>query len=145
MVTGKHERGVRRSSVALEVILGAALTISFATISPSAQAQTLTACVHTNGGVKVVANGKCGKKDKLVPVLSSLNGWAVSGNSGTSAGIDFLGTPDSQPLELHSNGARVMRYEPSITNANSNAGPNIVGGDVGNSVTAGTVSTPVEC
>ena len=65
------------------------------------------------------------------------NGWLLSGNSGTTAGTNFVGTTDTQPLELHVNGARVMRYEPAMENANSNASPNVIGGDSENIVGAG--------
>lgn len=58
------------------------------------------------------------------------NFWALTGNAGTSAGANFLGTTDNQPLELHVNGARALRLEP---NPNS---PNLVGGHSAN--TAGT-------
>ena len=67
----------------------------------------------------------------------STNGWLLTGNSGTAAGTNFVGTTDTQPLEIHVNGARVMRYEPAVENANSDTSPNVIGGDAGNTVTAG--------
>jgi len=67
----------------------------------------------------------------------SANAWSLTGNSGTSPGINFLGTTDIQPLEIHVKSARVMRYEPAVTNAMTDTGPNVIGGDAGNSVTAG--------
>src|ERR1700674_1186923 len=38
----------------------------------------------------------------------SVNAWSLTGNSGTTAGTNFVGTTDTQPLELHVNGFRVM-------------------------------------
>jgi uncharacterized coiled-coil protein SlyX len=54
--------------------------------------------------------------------------WSLSGNAGTIAGTDFLGTTDNQSLELHVNGARALRLEPD------DAGPNLIGGYGGNLV-----------
>jgi hypothetical protein len=72
--------------------------------------------------------------------------WDLTGNSGTTAGTNFLGTTDNQPFEIHLNDndatanrgdKRVMRYEP---NASS---PNIIGGYQGNSIASGTVGAIV--
>jgi hypothetical protein len=57
--------------------------------------------------------------------------WGLAGNSGTTAGANFLGTTDSQPLELKVNGQRALRLEPNAS------GPNLVGGFFGNAVLAG--------
>ena len=39
------------------------------------------------------------------------NSWSLTGNSGTSPAIgNFVGTLDNQPLELHANGQRVLRW-----------------------------------
>lgn len=69
-------------------------------------------------------------------------GWLTSGNIGTIAGQNYLGTKDSQAVEIHvfNNGdsiqgyRRVMRYEP-LPNS-----PNIIGGFNGNRVTSSTGS-----
>lgn len=70
-------------------------------------------------------------------------GWALTGNSGTTPGSDFLGTTDNQAFEIHVNDAaassggndRVMRYEPKTNSAN------IIGGHNNNSVTSAEGST----
>ena len=64
-------------------------------------------------------------------------GWTLTGNPGTTAGTDYVGTSDSQPLELHSNATRVMRYEPAIINSLNDTGPNLIGGDATNFVNPG--------
>jgi trimeric autotransporter adhesin len=51
------------------------------------------------------------------------------GNAFGSRGV--LGTTDNQPLDVHVNNARVMRYEPSPIS------PNVLGGSPFNSITAG--------
>ena len=56
--------------------------------------------------------------------------WSLDGNAGTTAGIDFVGTTDDQPLEFFVNGVRAFRLEPKV------GGPNVIGGDSSNSVVA---------
>jgi hypothetical protein len=58
------------------------------------------------------------------------SGWNLTGNSGTTAN-NFLGTTDSQPLELWSGNARALRLEPGF------GMPNVIGGFAGNTVGAG--------
>jgi hypothetical protein len=49
-------------------------------------------------------------------------GWGLSGNAGTTAGASFIGTTDSQALELKVNGERALRVEPH------HISPNLIGG-----------------
>jgi hypothetical protein len=59
------------------------------------------------------------------------NGWSLTGNAGTSPAIgNFLGTTDSNSLELHVNGVRGFRLVPTTDT------PNIIGGAPGNFVAA---------
>src|SRR5262245_48514599 len=69
--------------------------------------------------------------------LFARNDWSLTGNGGTSAGLQFVGTTDSQPLELRVNGARALRLEPNATS------PNLVGGFSGNSVRAGVAGATI--
>lgn len=63
-------------------------------------------------------------------------GWALSGNAGTTAGANYVGTTDAVALELRVQGTRAMRFEP--TDQTGFAGRvNVVGGAAVNSVTAG--------
>jgi hypothetical protein len=58
------------------------------------------------------------------PFAQAANGfWSLTGNAGTTAGVNFIGTTDDKPLELHVNNGRALRIEPSGT---SNQ-PNIIG------------------
>jgi Chaperone of endosialidase len=57
--------------------------------------------------------------------------WQTAGNAGTGVGSNFVGTSDNQPLELHVNGQRALRLEPTTN------GPNVIGGTAANSVDAG--------
>jgi trimeric autotransporter adhesin len=57
--------------------------------------------------------------------------WSRTGNSGTTPGVNFLGTTDEQPLELRVNNTRVLRLDPNPN------GPNLVAGAAGNYIAAG--------
>lgn len=43
---------------------------------------------------------------------TAATGWQLGGNSGTSPGVNFLGTTDNQPLEFKVHGQRGLRLEP---------------------------------
>lgn len=53
--------------------------------------------------------------------------WRLKGNAGTTAGTDFLGTTDDEPLELHVNGQRVFRFD-SSNNITGGSACNIASG-----------------
>ncbi|MCZ6681738.1 MAG: hypothetical protein O7B26_01065, partial [Planctomycetota bacterium] len=63
--------------------------------------------------------------------------WKRGGNAGTVAGTDVIGTTDDQALELHVDGTRALRLEPT---ANC---PNLIGGFDGNMVTNGVVAATI--
>ncbi|MEE9285300.1 MAG: tail fiber domain-containing protein [Dehalococcoidia bacterium] len=65
------------------------------------------------------------------PGIGAENAWSLSGNSGTNAGEDFLGTIDNQPLEFWVGNLRALRLEPSA------GSPNFIAGDRDNQVIAG--------
>lgn len=56
---------------------------------------------------------------------SANNTWLLAGNGGTTAGPNYLGTTDNQPLELKVSGARVLRLEPTAGGA---GWPNVIAG-----------------
>ena len=64
--------------------------------------------------------------------------WSLGGNAGTVPGVTFLGTADSQPLELRVNNQRALRLEPG-----SAALPNVIGGSASNVVVSGTVGATI--
>lgn len=57
--------------------------------------------------------------------LSASSFWQLGGNAGTSAGPNFLGTTDPQPLEFRVGGLRLLRLEPN---------GNIIGGHSSNTI-----------
>lgn len=62
--------------------------------------------------------------------------WQTTGNGGTAGG-HFLGTTDTQPLNLRAGNQRVARYE------GDGAGPNVIGGHVANTVDVGVVGATI--
>jgi hypothetical protein len=80
--------------------------------------------------------------------LNAANFWQTTGNSGTSAGVNFAGTVDNQPFEMHVNGLRAWRLEVGGLSAASgsptNTGaPNVVGGSPVNVVASGVVGAVI--
>src|SRR3984893_9180226 len=71
--------------------------------------------------------------------------WLITGNPGTDPTINFVGTTDNQPLEIHVDGARVMRFEPVILRGNStnDSAPNVVGGDASNNIATGAQGSTI--
>ncbi len=68
--------------------------------------------------------------------------WNLTGNAGTTAGPNFVGTTDNQALELKVYSTRALRIEPHPTSPDL-IGPNLIGGYSGNSVTAGVVGATI--
>jgi len=69
--------------------------------------------------------------------LTNLGAWRLGGNTGTTAGANFVGTTDNQPLEFKVNNARALRLEPTAGT------PNVIGGDTANAVTAGVIGATI--
>jgi hypothetical protein len=73
-------------------------------------------------------------------LISAVGLWTVNGNTGTTAGLNFLGTTDNQPLELRVNGKRALQLLPD--NSTNNA-PDIVGGSLSNAVSMGLLGDTI--
>ncbi|MFZ0826562.1 MAG: hypothetical protein WAO02_03985 [Verrucomicrobiia bacterium] len=73
--------------------------------------------------------------------------WSLTGNGGTTPGVNFLGTSDNEPLELWVNGGRAFRLQPGLNDPDviggtqSSIDPSVSGatiaGGVGNTIGAG--------
>jgi hypothetical protein len=61
------------------------------------------------------------------------SGWSLSGNANTTAGANFLGTTDNEPLELKIDNIRTLRLEPA-TDSFGLYSPNLIGGHPVNTV-----------
>jgi hypothetical protein len=67
--------------------------------------------------------------------LTAAQFWQLGGNAGTTAGVNYLGTPDNVALEIHVNNIRGLRIEPDPAFST----PNVIGGSPANFVGAGSV------
>ncbi|MBP7829166.1 MAG: hypothetical protein KA248_04540 [Kiritimatiellae bacterium] len=65
--------------------------------------------------------------------------WETAGNNNVTAGVHFVGTTTTNPLEFRVSNARVMRFE----NANVDSDPNVIGGHAYNLVTPGRVGAVI--
>ena len=68
--------------------------------------------------------------------------WALSGNAGTTPGINVLGTTNSVTLTLVVSGTPALRIEPA-SDSYFGYSPNLIGGYRGNSVAVGIVGSTI--
>jgi trimeric autotransporter adhesin len=61
--------------------------------------------------------------------------WEITGNSGTTPEMNFLGTTDNQALELRVNGLRALLLQPALGDTSA---PNLIGGGHDNHVGSGS-------
>jgi hypothetical protein len=116
-------------------ISGTANTVASSTVSAS---QLNTAAAPASGQVLSYNGTQLVWQDPVTGGASG--GWSLSGNLGTSPGINFLGTADSQPLELKAGGVRGFRLEPDATGSGA---PNVIGGSPANYVSGGVVGATI--
>ncbi len=69
--------------------------------------------------------------------------WHTGGNLGTTAGVNFLGTTDNQPLQLHVNSTRALRLEPTLNDGGHFSIVNVIGGSPNNSVSNGVYGATI--
>lgn len=103
---------------ASNVVNGAITTTQLSTPGPPASGQVLA----WNGSSLTWTNANTG---------GSSNSWSLTGNAGTTPGVDFVGTTDNEPLEFWVNGSRAFRLDQS---------GDVIGGG-GNSVSSSQNST----
>jgi hypothetical protein len=108
----------------------------------------------TASGVSANAVGTAGLQDNSVTSAKIADGtiaaadvnaatfnstfWRAVGNAGTAPGTHFLGTTDTQPLEVRVNNQRALRLEPTGSNS-----VNVIGGYAGNFVGLGVVGATI--
>jgi hypothetical protein len=100
---------------------------------------TYSAAVTFNdasGNFSGIGSGLTGVDAASLNGLGAANFWQTGGNAGTTAGVNYVGTTDNQPLEMHVNGLRALRLEPDTTGSGS---PNVIGGSPENYMDAGGV------
>jgi hypothetical protein len=102
----------------------------------------ILASAQDDGGPAVVAQGGTCEDESLVSgVLAVDSYWRTLGNAETTPGTHFVGTTDAKDLVFKVQGLSVMRF--GAIGASSNNAPNIVGGHVNNSVTAGVTGAVI--
>jgi trimeric autotransporter adhesin len=75
--------------------------------------------------------------------LGASSFWQTSGNSGTAAGVQFLGTTDDKALEIHVNNLRALRLEPILNDSTHSNEVNVIAGSSFNFVGAGVSGATV--
>ncbi len=71
--------------------------------------------------------------------LTSANFWQLTGNAGTSPTLNFLGTPDNEPLNFRVNNARGLVIQPDPVYSI----PNLIGGSAANYIIPGSVGNVI--
>ena len=101
----------------------------------------------TNAGNSFAGNGAGLTNVNAVTLggLASSSFWDITGNAGTSPAIgNFVGTTDSNPLELRVSGTRALRLEPTANDSNHSGIVNVTGGAavnfVGSGIYGGTIA-----
>lgn len=93
-----------------------------ATYVNEGQVNSITSAMITNGtlafadvGQNGCASGQVMQWNGAAWACASGAGssWSLTGNAGTAAGTNFLGTTDNQALEVKVNNARALRLEPA--------------------------------
>ena len=67
-------------------------------------------------------------------------GWSLTGNAGTTPGVNFVGTTDNQPVEFRVNGGRALRLEQGLSGWSA---PNVIGGSPVNFVSSGIMGATI--
>jgi hypothetical protein len=102
-----------------------------------------------NSGNSFTGNGAglLNVNSSLLDGLASTNFWQTTGNAGTTAGVNFVGTTDNQPLDLDSDGNRGLQLQyvsrSTFPLLSFTYGMNVLGGYWGNSISANVISATI--
>ncbi|HSH17157.1 MAG TPA: hypothetical protein VLD18_14035, partial [Verrucomicrobiae bacterium] len=77
----------------------------------------------TGSGAGLTALNATELTQGTVPAAALDNAWKIGGNAGTTAGTQFIGTLDDQPLELKVNNLRIIRFESAADSADQDSLP----------------------
>jgi hypothetical protein len=133
------------TSVAAGAVTGASIAPGAITATNIASGQVVKSLNGLTDGVLLAAgtNVLIGTNGNTLTFSAAGGGassggtaWGLAGNAGTAAGSNFVGTTDDQPLEVHVNGQRAMRFEPTGFGA-----PNVIGGSSNNYADTGEGAT----
>ncbi len=103
-----------------------------------------------NSGNSFTGNGAglLNVNSSLLDGLASTSFWQITGNAGTTAGVNFVGTTDDQALDLDSYGNRGLQLQYVSRSSgfpldSSTSGMNVLGGYWGNSISANVISATI--
>ncbi|HUA65287.1 MAG TPA: tail fiber domain-containing protein [Alphaproteobacteria bacterium] len=105
------------------------------TLPASSLSGTYGGAVTLNNADNSFTGSGAGLTSVNASTLDGLGGadfWQLTGNAGTTPGVNFVGTTDDEPLELHVNDTRALELAPGASDA-----PNLVGGFYGNIIDSG--------
>lgn len=108
------DTAITANTVSANAVNGAAIQnnsitankISSGQVVKSLNGLTDNVALSAGSGVTLGTNG-----NSLSISANSGSGWSLTGNSGTSAGLNFLGTSDNQPLQLKAYGNRGLELK----------------------------------
>jgi hypothetical protein len=103
-----------------------------------------------NAGNSFTGNGSglTGVNASLLGGLSASSFWQTTGNAGTTAGVNFVGTTDNQPLDLETFGSRGLQLQYTSRTSGgpfffSQYGININGGYWGNTISNNVIGATI--
>jgi hypothetical protein len=137
---------VAKAASALNMNGNALQNVGALSVSGSGSPISLNGAAGTSGQV-LTSQGAGSTPTWTTPTTA----WGTGGASGTTAGVDYLGTADDEPFEIHvhHNGSasegrqRVLRFEPTsvspnvVLGHNSNSVSGMYGGTIGGGGDAG--------
>lgn len=143
-VPASAQRTTKTQTVVLDDGQGVPSTITLQTPTVPFTSWTLTLPDGPPGSAGSLLTSDVTGKLSWTPGVPQSGFWTLTGNTGTTAGTNFIGTTDDVAFQIHINNVaagtfgtqtqgngRVMRYEPT------NLSPNILGGHHDNSITSG--------
>ncbi|HEX5219676.1 MAG TPA: tail fiber domain-containing protein [Verrucomicrobiae bacterium] len=96
-----------------------------------------------SGGGAGLTNLNASQLSGSVPSAALTHAWRIAGNSGTTAGTHFVGTIDTQPLELRVNALRALRLERDTNATFGYVVPNVIAGYESNTVARGAAGVTI--
>jgi hypothetical protein len=102
-----------------------------------------TANQFTGNGAGLTSLNASQLTSGAVPAPALANAWKISGNAGTTPGVNFLGTIDNQPLELKVHGQPAFRIIPATNTVGYGFSPNVIGGFSGNTIETNVIGSVI--
>jgi hypothetical protein len=130
---------VNAAALQNSAVTGAKIASGQVVKSLTAGASTLYDNVTLTAGNNVTITPN-GQTLTIAAIGGASGSWSLTGNAGTTPGVDFVGTTDNHPLEFWVNYGRALRLEPGGA---STGAPNVIGGSPANFVSGGVVGATI--